>query len=757
MHPDHRQQCYHHWSALLDALPHPAAAFLSENGSVILANRHFKKQFGLPAEEKKTASPSTTNTNARPQADPPNADTGKGAHIAVLADGFIQLTTPSGAQPPVPASVKPLQVDGLCCQLATVPEPAGQHGAQNGNGSGNNPYRELVENLNDIIYTTDENATVTYVSPNIKQLSGYEAREVIGRNFVEFVHPDDLKGRIEQFMKILGGETQATEYRMLVKNGETRWARTSARPIIRNGSVVGLQGILVDITDKKETEEALRRSEERYRILVQHAKDAIFVLQGERIKFMNPIAVEIMGYTNARIADRPFIDFVHPDDRERIMDLYIRRLKGEDLPDRVAFRIIVKEGEVRDVDLNSALSKWDGKPAVLNFLRDVTIQKKMETQLQNSQKMEALGTLAGGIAHNFNNLLMGIHSNASLCLMKGNFSPSENKYMDTISKLVQSGSRLTNQLLDYARGRTCELNSVDLNNLIGNVSETLSATKKQIRIRHRLDQNIPCITADRGQIEQILLNLLLNANDAMPDGGDIVIETAFVSGTGAKKIHSDLANTNDYVRLKVSDTGIGIPRKIRNRIFEPFFTTKGLGNGTGLGLSTAYGIAKNHRGTITVESKAGKGAAFYVYLPATQDAGHTPAERVVYKTALGEGTILLVDDELSVIESSSELLELLGFSIIKASNGSEALDLFRKHRQRIDLVLLDLILPRISGIDLYDKLKAVDPRVKVLLSSGYSLAGQAEDLLHRGCHGFIQKPYDIHQLASKIMDILSSD
>ncbi len=333
---------------------------------------------------------------------------------------------------------------------------------------------------------------------------------------------------------------------------------------------------------------------------------------------MNPVASEILGFTCKSIADRPYIEFVHPDDRKMIMDRYVRLLKGEDLPDYVGFRILNKDDDVRDVDLNSVLIAWDKKPAVLNFLRDITIHKRMEAQLRDSQKMEALGTLAGGIANNFNNLLMGIQGNTSLILMR--LAPSDNtcKYLERINKLADSGSRLTNQLLDYARGRSSEIDNVDINHMACEVSETLTATRKKIRIHHKLAKDIPCIRADRGQIEQVLLNLLLNAVDAMPDGRDVTIETSCLNGEQAKE-NIALIDKREYVLLKVSDCGIGIPEKLLDHIFEPFFTTKGLGRGTGLGLSTAYGIAKNHNGVITVESEINKGSRFLVYLPAAPE------------------------------------------------------------------------------------------------------------------------------------------
>ncbi|BBO73419.1 hypothetical protein DSCW_08360 [Desulfosarcina widdelii] len=479
-------------------------------------------------------------------------------------------------------------------------------------------YREMVENLNDVLYTTDRNAVVTYVSPNIVRLSGYTLDEVVGRNFVEFVHPDDLRDRMDQFLRILEGVEEATEYRLVTKTGEIKWAHTSARPIIKNGQVTGVQGILVDITDRKNIEDALRRSEEKYRIVIEHANDAIFVLQDQRIRFMNPSASEILGDTLDNISERSFLEFVHPDDRPMIQDRYKRRMRGEKLSNRICFKMKNTNGDFRDIELNALLIVWEEQPAILCFGKDTTAQRMTEAQLRNSQRMEALGTLAGGIAHNFNNLLMGIHGNASLCQVKLDDPSPIEKHLEKINKLVESGAKLTNQLLHYARGGDFKVSMVNLNTLVEEVSETVAATKKRIRIQPTLSKNIPDVKADKGQIEQVLINLVLNAADAMPDGGDIFIETSCVEGRKINKIAS-LSDEQTYVQLKVSDCGHGIPKDIQDRIFEPFFTTKGLERGTGLGLSTAYGIVRSHNGEITVESEINKGAIFSVYLPAVAE------------------------------------------------------------------------------------------------------------------------------------------
>jgi two-component system cell cycle sensor histidine kinase/response regulator CckA len=730
--------------SLLHSLPCPIAVFTAADGGLVTANALFCKVMELPEAER-----------ARIVGDGSGVPTDEQLlfRLHIVNENLAHFISPSGFRALVDADVRTLRLGETACRMI-VPAAETWQAPQRHHGITGH-YRSLLENLNEVIYVNDRNAEVVYVSPNIHRLAGYEAHEVIGRSFTEFVHPEDLEGRIEIFLKILGGEDQATEYRMITKTGEIKWARTNARPIIRDGEVVGMQGALVDVTDRKTVEAALRHSEEKYRNVVQNAKDAIFVTQDQRLQFMNPSASAILGYTCEAIADRPFAAFIHPEDREMIMDRYNRRLAGEDIPDSVAFRIVNRRGDIREVELKAMLIEWEGRPAVLNFLRDITVQNKMERRLRNTQKMEALGTLSGGVAHNFNNLLMGINGYACLSLARMNPSNLEYSHLAKIVELVKSGSKLTRQLLQYARTGTVAMEPVDLNQLVKDAAETLTATKRQIQVKFRLSAEAACIRGDQGQIEQVLLNLLLNAADAMPGGGDVFIETARPKGVQAGG-QMALASHEDSIVLKVSDRGAGMPKAVLDRIFEPFFTTKGLGRGTGLGLSTTYGIVKNHGGDIWVESEVGTGSTFFVYLPAaTKDARQPPATDESCCIPC-HGTILLIDDEPHVLHASTSLLEHLGFTVLTADRGAKARELFQENWQKIDLVLLDLILPDVNGADLYHVFREIDPRVKVMICSGYGPDGQAVELITSGCLGVIQKPYNITELSKTMMEIITA-
>jgi nitrogen-specific signal transduction histidine kinase len=390
--------------------------------------------------------------------------------------------------------------------------------------------------------------------------------------------------------------------------------------------------------------------------------------------------------------------------------------------------------------------------SIIVILTDVSEKKRMEAQLIQAQKMEAIGTLAGGIAHDFNNLLMVIQGNVSLMLLDVNPAYPHFEMLRTIEKQVQSGSKLTSQLLGYARKGRYELRPIHLNQLVADTSEAFGRTRKNITIHRDLAGNLFACEADQGQIEQVLMNLFVNSADAMPEGGDLFLKTANVNFKEIKG-RGYLPNPGDYILLTVTDTGVGMDSKTIDRIFDPFFTTKELGRGTGLGLASTYGIVKGHGGYIEVESEKGRGSTFKVYLPASGK----PAQQTVRPSApisKAIGTVLLVDDEEVILDVSEKVLKVLGYKVLVARSGAEAIEIFKKHQDSIDLVLLDIIMPHMGGGEVYDRLKEISPEVKVLLSSGYSIDGEASKIMARGCNGFIQKPFDIMQLSQSIRAIL---
>ena len=413
-----------------------------------------------------------------------------------------------------------------------------------------------------------------------------------------------------------------------------------------------------------------------------------------------------------------------------------------------------KRGELVDVSISIATFVDDaGRPAgSVHILRNVTERKKLEAQLQQAQKLEAIGTLAGGIAHDFNNLLMGIQGNVSLVIMDLPPSSPWHERLRGIESQVQSGARLTSQLLGYARKGRYQVQPIDLNRLLTETSETFGRTRKNVTVRRELEHDLLVVEADRGQMEQVLLNLFVNAADAMPDGGNLILKTSIADHRAMQgKLYTP--EPGNYAMIRVTDTGMGMYKKTVERIFDPFFTTKERGRGTGLGLASAYGIIKGHGGYIDVESKRGQGSTFSIFLPISEKIIDVSAK---YSPELNKqtGTILLVDDEDIILDVGRSLLELIGYRVLTARDGKEAVEVYRKDQEEIDLVLLDIVMPNMGGGQAYDRLKEINPGVKVLLLSGYSIDGEAKQILERGCNGFIQKPFTMKELYTKMTEVL---
>jgi CheY-like chemotaxis protein len=350
---------------------------------------------------------------------------------------------------------------------------------------------------------------------------------------------------------------------------------------------------------------------------------------------------------------------------------------------------------------------------------------------------------------------MGIQGNVSLILLDKEKGQREYEYLKNIENLVLRGSELTRQILGFARGGKYRVKPTDLNLLVGKTADMFSRTKREIATHQTYQPDLWSVDVDQGQIEQVLLNLFVNAWQAMPEGGDLYIATENIVLSLKDLDRSFDIVPGKYVRVSVTDTGIGMEKNIQGRIFEPFFTTKEVGRGTGLGLASAYGIVKNHNGMIRVYSEVGHGTTFRIYLPATsKPLQQEPAKKG--RVMKGSGTILLVDDEPAVAAVGKDMVEKLGYRVLLAAGGEQAISIYRQHRKTIRLVILDMIMPGMSGGETYDRIKALNPDARVLLASGYSLNGQAAEFMKRGCNGFIQKPFNLRILSQKIRTIIDA-
>ncbi len=504
---------------------------------------------------------------------------------------------------------------------------------------------------------------------------------------------------------------------------------------------------------KHQAEEALQKNEELLRDFLDNANDLIQIVEPDgRFLYINHRWLEVLGYTADEAVNLSISDIIHPDSLAHFSEIFQRILAGE-VFDRIEAAFVTKDGKKIYVEGSINCRFENGKPVnTRGIFRDITEQKKLEAQLQQAQKMEAMGTLAGGIAHDFNNLLMAIQGRTSIMLMKMDSSHPDIRHMKGIEDNVDSAADLTRQLMGFARGGKYEVRPTDLNELIKKQNRMFGRTKKEITIRGKYEEDLWSVEVDRGQMEQVLLNLYVNAWQAMPGGGDLHLETENVAldETDVKPFSIEPGR---YVKISVTDTGVGMDKATQEKIFEPFFTTKEVGGGTGLGLASAYGIIKNHGGFINVYSEKGHGTTFNICLPASEKEV-TEEKKPAGDILRGSETVLFVDDEDLIIEVAEELLGSLGYKVLIARSGKDAIKIYEENKERINIVLLDMIMPDMSGGDTYDSLKEINPKVKVLLSSGYSINGTATEILDRGCDSFIQKPFKMKELSQRLREIL---
>lgn len=509
-----------------------------------------------------------------------------------------------------------------------------------------------------------------------------------------------------------------------------------------------------EITEKEQKEETLVYLEELKSSILSGISQAVIGLEERKIIFANDAVETILGWKpeeligkNSRILYRTEEEYkqlnrIYPILRHQERhneEAIFRRRDGKE----IICRLIISR-------IGSSLTN----KRIVAVYDDISEQKKLEEQLLHSHKMEAVGSLAGGIAHDINNILMGIQGYASLAIYDLDSSHPHYKNFASIEELVRSGANLTKQLLGFARKGKYEVKPLNINEVVEKTLSMFGRTKKEITILTEYERALSVVEADQGQIEQVLINLYVNAWHAMPGGGTLYLKTErILLDDHTAEIHSVTPGT--FIRLTITDTGVGMDSKTRGRIFEPFFTTKEMGHGTGLGLASAYGIIKNHGGFIEVESEKGHGSTFHVYLPIS-DKDVTRDTTSAANILRGTETILLVDDEPFILDVGREMLKALGYRVITVNNGKDALNIYTAQRHSIALVILDIIMPDMSGEETFARLKMIDENVKVIVSSGYSKQSQADSLMTQGCRSFLQKPFRINTLSQTIRQILEA-
>jgi len=626
-------------------------------------------------------------------------------------------------------------------------------------------YRNLFENGSDLLCIHDLKGNLLETNLPYKEEYGWTKEDITGVNIRELI-PDRYKHLFDEYMERILGQGEDEGYlRGFAKDG--REVVLEYRNILiydGDGQPQAVQGAARDVTERINAEKALKESEEKYRELVQFAPAGIYEFDMERLRFtsVNGVMCEYTGYTEKEFLELDPLELIAEESRETLTNLIAKVSSDQENPEPVEYKIRGKNGREFWVLVNSKFFFRQGVPykamAVvhdLTAIREAQEEKnRLEVQLQNAQRIESLGTLAGGVAHDFNNLLMGIQGNVSLMLLDSRENRSLYEKLTQIQEYVQRGSDLTRQLLGLGRGGKYEVKATNLNELVRASAMMFGRTKKEISIQFKLAEELWAVEVDRGQIEQVLLNIYVNAWQAMPQGGDLYLETRNTT-LADEQLQPRSLPPGRYVQISVTDTGTGMDKETQAKIFDPFFTTKEMSRGTGLGLASSYGIIKNHDGFIEVKSQAGQGSTFTISLPASEKDIEIDEYRPFSEIKLGSGMVLLVDDEDIIINVGRQLLEKLGYDVLVAKSGMEAIDILKTQPEDIDLVILDMIMPDMSGGDTFDYLKAINPDIKVLLSSGYSLTGQATDILKRGCNGFIQKPFRMNELSLKIEEILS--
>lgn len=515
-----------------------------------------------------------------------------------------------------------------------------------------------------------------------------------------------------------------------------------------------------EIRRLKKVQSELAESEEKYRLLVENANDAIFIVQDGQVKFPNRKGKEIGRELGLDLEQVPFIDYVHPDDQEMVIDRHLRRLRGEELPNTYTLRLIGGNGRELTVALNAVLISWQGRPATLNFLRDITAQKELEAQLDQARKLESLGTMAGGMAHDFNNLLMSIRADASAIHLDADASERHHRMLDGILRAVSSGEAMTKQLLGFARKDTCKFSVTDINTVLDQTTDMFKRTHQGLNIQTDYQDQLWTVDADPVQLERVFLNLMVNAGQAMPDGGNLNLTTRNETIDRQKAAQLSLP-PGQYVQVAVADDGPGMDASTLRRIFEPFFTTKTNGQGTGLGLACAFGIVRSHHGSLVATSQPGAGACFDIYLPVSTSHGctETAAELEEGQVACLPSeldwlrTVLLVDDNRLVVTAVTLMLEKQGLRVLNALNAESALEIFSEKSDEIDLVILDVILPNIGRDEAFNQMRKINPSARFMLTSGCGEDDTICQLLNNRGVGFIQKPYSEEELYAKITEI----
>ena len=662
-------------------------------------------------------------------------------------------------------------------------------------------YSGIFENIQDVYYETSMDGEILEMSPSIEKISPYKRENLIGLKVDQFYFSQRDR---EEMIQTLLADKRISDYEILlnfVNDNPTCVSLNSILVTDEQGKPLKIVGSLRNITARKkveaelhgyrehleelvqertadlekagdklkeemhqrlQTELALGENKEKYRNILESIEEGYFEtdLSGN-FTFFNDATSRILGWLKSELPGMNIRNYTSRATAQKLFLTFKEVFRTGNPCRAIEFEIIRKDRKTKTIEMSVSLVRnAEGEPQGFRGIgRDATDRrlaenerKRLEDKLQQVQRLEAIGTLAGGIAHDFNNLLMGIQGNVDLLLISLDAADPLYENTRSIERCVRSGANLTRQLLGYARGGKYFVKPINLNDVVQASSNLFGRTKKETKVICEYQEDIWTVEVDRSQIEQVLVNLYLNAWQAMGHSGTIHVKTENII-LDKKFVRPYESAPGKYVKISVGDTGRGMDKETQKRVFEPFFTTKSMGKGTGMGLASAFGIVKNHHGIIHFTSTLGAGTTFYICLPASGLAAEN--DSIFEETVrTGRETILIVDDEDYILDACKAMMTQLGYRTILAHSGEEAIKIFRRENRRIDMIILDMIMPGMDGLTAYECLKEIDPDVKVLLSSGYSLTGAVKDILNKGCDEYIQKPFSLSQISRITRELL---
>jgi two-component system cell cycle sensor histidine kinase/response regulator CckA len=609
-------------------------------------------------------------------------------------------------------------------------------------------FLKFFQTSADMMVIADPNGAFMKTNPACSETLGYSEMELAAKPFIEFVHPDDKQTTLDKMTRQLQkGFSLNFENRYICKDGSLRWL--SWRAIFNRDEGI-TYATARDITEHKRAEEALQESEERFRILLDQSFDGIFIHENFMILDLNQRMADILGYSLSELLYTSITKHITPASQKLVQE-YVQSLKGG----YYEIELLRKDSRIVNIEAFGSPCKFHGRDARIVAIRDITEQKRLQEQLRQAQKMEAIGLLAGGVAHDFNNILSAIVGYAHLTLMKMKEDDPLRRNLEHILASSERAATLTRSLLAFSRKQIIVPKHVDVNDIVLGIKIILGRIiGEDIEFKVNTAINNLIVKADKGQIEQVLMNLATNSRDAMPDGGTLTIITEEIE-IDEQFIHvHQYGEIGRYAVISVADTGVGMDKKTKENIFEPFFTTKEVGKGTGLGLAMVYGTVMQHDGFIDVYSESGQGTTFKVYLPLAGSGAQHKEKKEATSVSSGRETVLLVEDDKSVREATKALLEVFGYTVIEAIDGESAVKLFRGSKDLVQLVISDVIMPGQSGKEVYDELKKIKSDIRVLFISGYSADILTKKGIMREGVSFISKPISPDPFLKKVRELL---